>query len=105
MNSVEILGGPGDLCGRVGGRRGNHVPSWRRKGLYRKLVFSEGRLKAISSPGVSACAGIFDLSHQEQDRSLNPRLEREMSRGFSYRPRLYALGGSVQTVELGGMKL
>ena len=103
MNSVEILGVRVISAGEWEG--GEEIVSLQaEKGLYRKLVFSEGRLKGFLLVGDVRCAGILTSLIKNRTEVSTHTLEREMNRGFSYRPRLYALGGSVQTVELGGMK-
>ena len=103
MNSVEILGVRVISAGEWAG--GEEIVSLHsEKGLYRKLVFSEGRLRGFLLVGDVRCAGILTSLIKNRTEVSTHTLEREMNRGFSYRPRLYAMGGSVQTVELGGMK-
>ncbi len=101
MNSVEILGvrvvSAGDW------EAGEEVTSLQKeRALYRKLVFSDGRLKGFVLLGDIRCAGILTYLVKNRTEVSARILERELDRGFSYRPRLYALGGSPQTVELGG---
>ena len=103
MNSVELLGVKVISAGNgEGGEQVTFIQEER--SLYRKLIFSEGRLKGFLLLGDTQCAGVLTSLIKNRTEVTVEALEREMERGFSYRPRLYALGGSAQTVELGGMK-
>jgi len=101
MNSVEILGVRVISAGEWEG--GEEVTSLQKeRPLYRKLVFSEGRLKGFLLLGDVRCAGVLTSLTKNRTEVSARALERDLDRGFSYRPRLYALGGSIQTVEFGG---
>ena len=101
MNSVEILGVRVISAGeREGGEEVISLQSER--SLYRKLVFSEGRLKGFLLLGDVRCAGVLTSLTKNRTEVSARTLERDLERGFSYRPRLYALGGSIRTIEVGG---
>ena len=103
MNSVELLGVRVISAGD--GEGGEPITFLQdERSLYRKLIFSEGRLKGFLLLGDTRCAGVLTSLVKNRSEVTVEALKREMERGFSYRPRLYALGGSAQTVELGGMK-
>ncbi|MCX5733635.1 MAG: hypothetical protein NTW68_04830, partial [candidate division NC10 bacterium] len=50
------------------------------------------------------CAGVLTSLVKNRTEVSVQALARDLERGFSYRPRLYALGGSVRTLECGGVK-
>jgi NAD(P)H-nitrite reductase large subunit len=94
MNSVEVLGIRAVSVGRWEGRE--EAAAIRKEGaIYRKLVFSEGRLTGFILLGDIRCAGVLtSLVRSGTGISLRS-LERDLDRGVSYRPKLFALGGSV----------
>jgi nitrite reductase (NADH) large subunit len=103
MNSVEILGVRVISAGVWEG--GEQLAfTQREKPLYRKLIYSEGRLDGFLLLGDIRCAGILTSLVKNRTEVSAQVLERDLERGFSYRPRLYALGGSIRTLECGGMK-
>ncbi len=103
MNAVEILGVRVISAGDCEG--GEQVTSIQNeRSLYRKLVFAEGRLKGFLLLGDIRCAGVLTSLIKNRTEVTVQALERELGHGVCYRPRLYALGGSIQTHELGGMR-
>ena len=103
MNSVEILGVRVISAGVWEG--GEQLTSTRAEGpLYRKLICSEGRLNGFLLLGDVRCAGVLTSLVKNRTEVSVQALARDLERGFSYRPRLYALGGSVRTLECGGVK-
>lgn len=103
MNSVELLG---VRVISAGEREGEEQVAFiqNERPLYRKLIFSEGRLKGFLLLGDIRSAGVLTSLIRSGTAVTSETLARELERGFSYRPRLQALGGSVETIELGGMK-
>jgi NAD(P)H-nitrite reductase large subunit len=102
MNSVEILGVRAISAGLwEGGDQLTFIQ--KEKPLYRKLICSGGRLNGFLLLGDVRCAGVLTTLVKNRTEVSAHVLERELDRGFSYRPRLYALGGSVQSQEYGGM--
>ena len=103
MNSVEILGVRVISAGAWEG--GEQLTSTRREEpLYRKLICSDGRLNGFLLLGDVRCAGVLTSLVKNRTEVSAEALARDLERGFSYRPRLYALGGSVRTLECGGVK-
>lgn len=103
MNAVEILGVRAISAGDCEG--GNQVTSIQNeRSLYRKLVFAEGRLKGFLLLGDIRCAGVLTSLIKNRTEVTIQALERELDHGVCYRPRLYALGGSIRMHELGGMR-
>jgi nitrite reductase (NADH) large subunit len=69
------------------------------KSVYRKLVFSGGRLTGFLLAGDIRGAGIL-TSLIKNGTELSPSaLEEGLERGFSFRPRLKALSGFIQSGE------
>jgi NAD(P)H-nitrite reductase large subunit len=102
MNAVEILG---VRAVSVGDRHGDDEVTYLRgeAGLYRKLVFADGRLRGYLLVGDIGGAGVLTAlvkSGAEVSRDL---LVRDLGRGVSYRPRLSALGDAVRAGAWGGM--
>jgi NAD(P)H-nitrite reductase large subunit len=102
MNSVEILGVRVISAGVwEGGEQLAAID--RKKPLYRKLIHAEGRLNGFLLLGDVRCAGVLTSLVKNRTEVSVEALARDLDRGFSYRPRLYALGGSIQARECGGM--
>src|SRR5512137_98813 len=100
MNSVEILGVRVISAGVWEG--GEQLMSLERaKPLYRKLIHADGRLNGFLLLGDVRCAGVLTSLVKNRTEISAGALARDLERGFSYRPRLYALGGSIQTRECG----
>jgi NAD(P)H-nitrite reductase large subunit len=103
MNSVEILGVRVISAGVwEGGEQLRFIRS--EKPLYRKLVCSDGRLNGFLLLGDIRCAGVLTSLVKNRTQVSAQILARDLDRGFSYRPRLYALGGSIRTLSSGGMQ-
>jgi nitrite reductase (NADH) large subunit len=103
MNSVEILGVRVISAGVWEG--GDQLTSIRKeKPLYRKLICSDGRLNGFLLLGDVRCAGVLTSFVKTRTEISAQVLARDLDRGFSFRPRLYALGGSIRTLECGGMQ-
>jgi NAD(P)H-nitrite reductase large subunit len=102
MNSVEILGVRVISAGAwEGGEQFACID--RKKPLYRKLIHAEGRLNGFLLLGDVRCAGVLTSLVKNRTDISAEALVRDLDRGFSYRPRLYALGGSIQARKFGGM--
>ena len=102
MNSVEILGVRVISAGVWEG--GEQVTSVQReKPVYRKLIHADGRLNGFLLLGDVRCAGVLTSLVKNRTEVSAAALARDLERGFSYRPRLYALGGSIQARACGGM--
>jgi len=102
MNSVEILGVRVISAGVwEGGEQLTAID--REKPLYRKLIHAEGRLNGFLLLGDVRCAGVLTSLVKNRTEVSATALAKDLERGFSYRPRLYALGGSIQARECGGM--
>jgi len=101
MNSVEILGVRVISAGAFEGPAPLTLlqPD---KPLYRKLIYSEGRLDGFLLLGDVRGAGVLTALVKNRSEVSADSLARDLGRGFSYRPRLYALGGAVHTREWGG---
>ncbi len=103
MTSLEVWGGRAISAGAFEGE-GPLTFVQREMPLYRKLIFSEGRLNGFLLLGDIRCAGVLtSLVKNRTEISLHV-LERDLGRGFSYRPRLSALSGSVRALQCGGME-
>ncbi len=98
MNSVELLGVRVVSAGAWEGDQ--VVVSRRREGsVYRKLVFSQGRLNGYVLAGDIRSAGVLtSLVRNRTEVSLSA-LEEGLERGFSYQPRLHVLGGRVEALQ------
>jgi NAD(P)H-nitrite reductase large subunit len=102
MNSVEILGVRVISAGVwEGGEKLTSVA--REKPLYRKLIHADGRLNGFLLLGDVRCAGVLTSLVKNRTEVSAAALARDLERGFSFRPRLYALGGAIQARECGGM--
>jgi len=103
MNSVEILGVRAISAGVWEG--GEQLTLLRPdRPLYRKLIHADGRLDGFLLLGDVRCAGVLTSLVKTRAEVSVQALAKDRDRGFSYRPRLYALGGSIQTGECGGMR-
>jgi len=97
MNSMEVLGmrvvSAGEREGKEEGK------AFRREGtVYRKMVFSEGKLKGFILTGDIRCAGVLTSLIKNQTEVSASLLEEVLGRGVSYRPRLHRLGGCIQVL-------
>ncbi len=102
MNSVEILGVRVISAGAwEGGEQLTSID--REKPLYRKLIHADGRLNGFLLLGDVRCAGVLTSLVKNRTEVSAAALAADVERGFSYRPRLYALGGAIQARERGGM--
>jgi len=102
MNSVEILGVRVISAGLwEGGEQLTCIA--REKPLYRKLIHADGRLNGFLLLGDVRCAGVLTSLVKNRTEVSAAALARDLERGFSFRPRLYALGGAIQARECGGM--
>jgi NAD(P)H-nitrite reductase large subunit len=96
MNSVEILG---VRAISAGAREGEDSLLFldRAAGRYRKLVYGEGRLQGFLLLGDVRGAGVLTWMVRNRTEVSRDLLAQDLERGFfSYRPRLYALGGEVR---------
>jgi NAD(P)H-nitrite reductase large subunit len=101
MNSVEILGVRAISAGVWEG--GEQLASTQReRPVYRKLIYADGRLVGFLLLGDVRCAGVLTSLVKNRTEVSRQALARELDRGFSFRPRLYALGGVIQAREFGG---
>jgi NAD(P)H-nitrite reductase large subunit len=101
MNSVEILGVRAISAGVWEG--GEQLTSFQpEKPLYRKLIHGDGRLDGFLLLGDVRCAGVLTSLVKTRTAISKHALARELDRGFSYRPRLYALSGAIRAQECGG---
>jgi NAD(P)H-nitrite reductase large subunit len=95
MNSVEILGVRVISAGLwEGGEQATRLDAER--SIYRKLIFADGRLNGFLLLGDVRCAGVLTALVKNRTEVSPQALAADLDRGFSYRPRLYALGGSIQ---------
>jgi NAD(P)H-nitrite reductase large subunit len=101
MNAVEILG---VRAISVGDRQGDDEVIYFREeaGLYRKLVFGEGRLRGYLLAGDVRGAGVLTSLVKSGAPASRELLECELGRRVSYRPRLAALGDAVRAGAWGG---
>lgn len=101
MNSVEILGVRVISAGSwEGGEPYTNVH--REAPIYRKLVCADGRLTGFLLLGDVRCAGVLTALVKNRTEISVQTLARDLTRGFSYRPRLYALGGAIRAQACGG---
>ncbi len=97
--SDERSRGPGDQSVSVGEWEGEQQVQYFRKenSVYRKLVFSRGRLTGFLLAGDIRGAGIL-TSFVKNETGLSPSaLEEGLEQGFSFSPRLRVLGGAIQS--------
>jgi NAD(P)H-nitrite reductase large subunit len=103
MNSVEILGVRAISAGAwEGGEERTLVQE--DAPLYRKLIFQDGRLGGFLLLGDVRCAGVLTALVKNRTPVSEDALTEDLRRGFSYRPRLYALGGSIRVRTWGGVE-
>jgi NAD(P)H-nitrite reductase large subunit len=96
MNAVEILGVRAVSAGDWDGPEALvHAPAG--TGDYRKLVWRDGRLAGFLAVGDIRGAGALTALVKSRSQVSAGTLARELPRGFSFRPRLYALGGTIGT--------
>jgi NAD(P)H-nitrite reductase large subunit len=103
MNAVEVLGTRAVSAGIWGGEQ---ELNYLAKGgsVYRKLAFTGNRLSGFLLAGDIRGAGVLTSLIKTRTEISPSILEEGLERGFSYSPRLQALGGEVQvrgTVETG----
>jgi len=98
MNVVEALG---IRVVSAGNLEGDQQAQYFQKesSVYRKVVFSKGHLTGFLLAGDIQGAGIL-TSLIKNATQLSPSiLEEGLRRGFSFRPRLQALGGAIESRE------
>ena len=96
MNSMEVLG---TRVVSVGEWEGELARVFQKgEGVYRKLVFSEGRLRGFILIGDIQCAGVLTSFVKNQEEVSVPILEESLNRGLSYQPRLHGLEGHIQAI-------
>jgi NAD(P)H-nitrite reductase large subunit len=101
MNSVEILGVRVISAGLwEGGESFTHLDAERP--VYRKLICADGRLDGFLLLGDVRCAGVLTALVKHRTAVAPGGLAGDLARGFSYRMRLYALGGAVRAQAYGG---
>ena len=66
--------------------------------VYRKMVFSEGRLKGFILAGDIRCPRVLTSLIKNQTEVSASLLEENLGRGVSYQPRLHRLGGCIQVL-------
>ena len=97
MNAMEVLGMRVVSAGEWEGEE--ERKAFRRDGtVYRKMVFSEGRLKGFILAGDIRCAGVLTSLIKNQTEVSASLLEENLGRGVCYQPRLYSLGGHVEAI-------
>ncbi len=103
MNSVEILGVRVISAGLWEGGEALTTMDKDRP-LYRKLICAGGRLDGFLLLGDVRCAGVLTALVKNRTEVSAGVLARDVERGISFRPRLYAMGGACRARELGGMR-
>ena len=100
MNAVDALG---TRVVSVGEWEGEQQVQYLRKenSVYRKLVFSRGRLTGFLLAGDIRGAGILTSFIKNGTELSFSVLEEKLERGFSFSPRLQVLGGAIQS---GGLR-
>jgi nitrite reductase (NADH) large subunit len=95
MNVVELLGVKAVSAGDGEGQEIlTYLPPG--KSVYRKLIFSGGRLTGYLLAGDIRCAGVL-TSLVKNGTPVSPSdLEEGLERGFSYSPKLRSLAGQVR---------
>ncbi len=98
MNSVELLG---VRVVSAGAWEGDQVMVSRRENgsVYRKLVFSQGRLNGYVLAGDIRSAGVLTSLVRNRTEVSPQALEEGLERGFSYQPRFHVLGGRIEALE------
>ena len=96
MNSVELLG---VRVVSAGVQEGDQTLIWKNRSVYRKLVFSGGRLNGYVLAGDIGCAGVLTALVRNRTAVTPDALEEGLERGFSYQPRFHMLGGRVTALE------
>jgi nitrite reductase (NADH) large subunit len=96
MNVVELLG---MRAVSVGAEEGDRVLQYSPPGssVYRKLVFSRGRVTGFLLAGDIRCAGVLTSLVKNENQVSTAALEEGLEHGFSYSPRLRALQGEVSS--------
>jgi nitrite reductase (NADH) large subunit len=96
MNVVELLG---MRAVSVGAEEGERVLHYSPPGgsVYRKLIFSQGRVTGFLLAGDIRCAGVLTFLVKNETRVSTSALEEGLEHGFSYSPRLRALQGEVSS--------
>ena len=96
MNVVELMG---MRAVSVGAEEGDGVLHYSPPGgsVYRKLVFSRGRVTGFLLAGDIRCAGVLTSLVKNETRVSTSALEEGLEHGFSYSPRLRALQGEVSS--------
>ena len=96
MNSMEVLG---TRVVSVGDWEGDLARVYQEGDrAYRKLVFSEGRLRGFILIGDIQCAGVLTSFVKNQEEVSVSILEESLKRGLSYQPRLRGLDGHIQVM-------
>jgi nitrite reductase (NADH) large subunit len=99
MNSIEVLGTRVISVGDWEGER--PIEFFKKEGsVYRRLVFSGGRLQGFILAGDIRGAGVLTSLVKNQSEIASSLLEEGLDRSFSYWPRLQGLGGRVQLLEM-----
>jgi NAD(P)H-nitrite reductase large subunit len=95
MNVVDLLG---LKAVSVGADEGQEVLSYfpPGKSVYRKLVFSGGRLTGYLLVGDIRCAGVLTFLVKNGTPVSPADLEEGLERGFSFSPKLRSLAGQVK---------
>jgi len=95
MNAVELLG---IKSVSVGAEEGQEVLTHLASGnsLYRKLVFSGGRLTGFLLAGDIRCAGVLTSLVKNGTPVSTSALEEGLELGFSFSPKLRSLAGQVR---------
>jgi len=96
MNVVEFMG---MRAVSVGAEEGDRVLHYSPPGasVYRKLVFSRGRVTGFLLAGDIRCAGVLTSLVKNETRVFTSALEEGLERGFSFSPRLRILAGEVKS--------
>ena len=94
MNVVELIG---MRAVSVGAEEGDQVLRYSPPGgsVYRKLVFSQGRVTGFLLAGDIRCAGVLTSLVKNETRVSTAALEEGLEHGFSYSPRFRALQGEI----------
>jgi nitrite reductase (NADH) large subunit len=95
MNVVELMG---MRAVSVGAEEGDRILHYSPPGgsVYRKLVFSRGRVTGFLLAGDIRCAGVLTSLVKNETQISTAALEEGLEHGFSYSPRLRILSGGVK---------